>query len=145
MHGKRTIATGDPGGVLLHPGFTLSHFGPRWGVQRIKSAESAFAAILVDGSVVTWGHPLLGGDSDEMSGWAVGGRGGWVGAWGRVVWWVGVAFGGWGGGGVGLGLVGVVFGRVGGLGGGSFGFGASLRANFSGRSIELVVFRTFIG
>ena len=32
-------------------------------VQQICAAQSAFAAILADGSVVTWGNPAYGGDS----------------------------------------------------------------------------------
>ena len=33
------------------------------GVQQIQATQSAFAAILADGSVVTWGHAQHGGDS----------------------------------------------------------------------------------
>ena len=36
------------------------------GVQHVQSNGSAFAAILADGSVVTWGDPDLGGDSSEV-------------------------------------------------------------------------------
>ena len=32
-------------------------------VQQIEASASAFAAILLDGSVVTWGDPRGGGDS----------------------------------------------------------------------------------
>ena len=36
------------------------------GVQQVQSNPSAFAAILADGSVVTWGIPEYGGDSSEV-------------------------------------------------------------------------------
>ena len=36
------------------------------GVQQIQAGSSAFAAILEDGSVVTWGHRLRGGDSSAV-------------------------------------------------------------------------------
>eukprot|EP00435_Cladocopium_sp_Y103_P035696 s2096_g9.t1 len=36
------------------------------GVQQIQGTESAFAAILADGSVVTWGDKDFGGDSSEV-------------------------------------------------------------------------------
>ena len=32
-------------------------------MQQIQASDGAFAAILDDGSVVTWGSPNLGGDS----------------------------------------------------------------------------------
>ena len=32
-------------------------------VQQIQASRGAFAAILADGSVVTWGNPKVGGDS----------------------------------------------------------------------------------
>ena len=32
-------------------------------MQQIQATRHAFAAILIDGSVVTWGAPGLGGDS----------------------------------------------------------------------------------
>ena len=35
-------------------------------VQQIQVTERAFAAILADRSVVTWGHPGYGGDSSEV-------------------------------------------------------------------------------
>ncbi|CAE7947991.1 unnamed protein product, partial [Symbiodinium sp. KB8] len=35
-------------------------------VQQIQAALFAFAAILGDGSVVTWGHPAYGGDSSSV-------------------------------------------------------------------------------
>ena len=35
-------------------------------VQQIQASESAFAAILADGSVVTWGNAELGGDSTSV-------------------------------------------------------------------------------
>jgi hypothetical protein len=35
-------------------------------VQQIQSTSGAFAAILADGSVVTWGDPDYGGDSSEV-------------------------------------------------------------------------------
>lgn len=35
-------------------------------VQQVQGNNSAFAAILADGSVVTWGHPAFGGDSSEV-------------------------------------------------------------------------------
>ena len=42
------------------------------GVQHIKASELAFAAILTDGSVVTWGEAHYGGDSravqDQLKG-----------------------------------------------------------------------------
>ena len=34
------------------------------GVEQVQATHSAFAAILTNGSVVTWGHPEDGGDSD---------------------------------------------------------------------------------
>ena len=36
------------------------------GVQQIQSTRDAFAAILEDGSVVTWGHANYGGDSSAV-------------------------------------------------------------------------------
>ena len=36
------------------------------GVQQIQASECAFAAILSDGSVVTWGHWYYGGDSGSV-------------------------------------------------------------------------------
>ena len=36
------------------------------GVQQIQATRQAFAAILDDGSVVTWGHALCGGDSSAV-------------------------------------------------------------------------------
>ena len=36
------------------------------GVQQIQATDSAFAAILADGSVVTWGVPICGGDSSAV-------------------------------------------------------------------------------
>ena len=42
------------------------------GAQQIQAYRYAFAAILTDGSVVTWGHPRAGGDSravqDQLKG-----------------------------------------------------------------------------
>ena len=35
-------------------------------VQQIQASFGAFAAILGDGSVVTWGHVCLGGDSSAV-------------------------------------------------------------------------------
>jgi alpha-tubulin suppressor-like RCC1 family protein len=35
-------------------------------VQEIGATDSAFAAILADGSVVTWGDPDFGGDSSQV-------------------------------------------------------------------------------
>ena len=35
-------------------------------VQQIQATAAAFAAILVDGSVVTWGHANVGGDSSDV-------------------------------------------------------------------------------
>ena len=35
--------------------------------SRLKATDFAFAAILADGSVVTWGHPNSGGDSSAVS------------------------------------------------------------------------------
>jgi len=35
-------------------------------VQQIQASERAFAAILADGSVVTWGSDEHGGDSSEV-------------------------------------------------------------------------------
>lgn len=32
-------------------------------VQEVHASSGAFAAIRADGRVVTWGHPLSGGDS----------------------------------------------------------------------------------
>ena len=36
------------------------------GVQQVQATSKAFAAILADGSVVTWGEPARGGDSSEV-------------------------------------------------------------------------------
>ena len=36
------------------------------GVQQVQANDSAFAAILADGSVVTWGSPHFGGDSSAF-------------------------------------------------------------------------------
>ena len=36
------------------------------GVQQIQASELAFAAILIDGSVVAWGNPGSGGDSGAV-------------------------------------------------------------------------------
>ena len=38
------------------------------GVQQIQASYGAFAAILADGSVVTWGNGDLGGDSRAVQG-----------------------------------------------------------------------------
>jgi alpha-tubulin suppressor-like RCC1 family protein len=35
-------------------------------VHQVQATESAFAAILADGSVVTWGNPRSGGDSSAV-------------------------------------------------------------------------------
>ena len=35
-------------------------------VKQIQAADGAFAAILGDGSVVTWGHAVCGGDSSAV-------------------------------------------------------------------------------
>ena len=35
-------------------------------VQQVQAAGSAFAAILADGSAVTWGDPADGGDSSKV-------------------------------------------------------------------------------
>ena len=35
-------------------------------VQQIQAADHAFSAILEDGSIVTWGHEDLGGDSSSV-------------------------------------------------------------------------------
>ena len=35
-------------------------------VQHIQATHASFAAILADGSVVTWGHPKYGGDSSAV-------------------------------------------------------------------------------
>jgi capsule polysaccharide export protein KpsC/LpsZ len=35
-------------------------------MQQIQASIGAFAAILADGSVVTWGHPAYGGDSSAV-------------------------------------------------------------------------------
>ena len=35
-------------------------------MQQIRATHNAFAAILADGSVVTWGDPDDGGDSSEV-------------------------------------------------------------------------------
>jgi len=35
-------------------------------VQQIQSSKDALAAILLDGSVITWGDPKGGGDSSEV-------------------------------------------------------------------------------
>ena len=37
-------------------------------VLEIQGADSAFACIREDGSVVTWGHPAAGGDCPQRSG-----------------------------------------------------------------------------
>ena len=35
-------------------------------MQKVQTTQHAFAAILADGSVVTWGNPNDGGDSSEV-------------------------------------------------------------------------------
>jgi hypothetical protein len=35
-------------------------------VQQVQATAGAFAAILADGSVVTWGDPHTGGDSSAV-------------------------------------------------------------------------------
>ena len=35
-------------------------------VQQVQATQAAFAAILADGSVVTWGDPEDGGDSSAI-------------------------------------------------------------------------------
>ena len=44
-------------------------------VREIFATRFAFAALLGDGSVVTWGHPKLGGDSsavkEQLCDWAL--------------------------------------------------------------------------
>ena len=35
-------------------------------VQHIQATDSAFAAILESGAVVTWGDPTYGGDSGQV-------------------------------------------------------------------------------
>ena len=35
-------------------------------MQQIQASRSAFAAIISDGSIVSWGHPLYGGDSRDV-------------------------------------------------------------------------------
>ena len=37
------------------------------GVQQVQATEQAFAAILANGSVVTWGDPEYGGDSSPVA------------------------------------------------------------------------------
>ena len=37
-------------------------------MQHIQASYSAFGAILIDGSVVTWGEPAEGGDSSSVQG-----------------------------------------------------------------------------
>ena len=36
------------------------------GVQQIQATQRAFAAILADGSVITWGNAGFGGDSSAV-------------------------------------------------------------------------------
>lgn len=60
--------------IPSHPQFVLFHFGTDWhsalersgGVEKIQGSFSAFAAILADGHVVTWGDPTAGGDSSTV-------------------------------------------------------------------------------
>ncbi|CAE7170790.1 ftsH [Symbiodinium pilosum] len=35
-------------------------------VQQIQASAGAFAAVLADGTVVTWGHATMGGDSSAV-------------------------------------------------------------------------------
>ena len=35
-------------------------------MSQVHSTHRAFAAVLADGSVVTWGDPLFGGDSSKV-------------------------------------------------------------------------------
>ena len=41
----------------------ISRFGPLRNVRQLHATGEAFAAVLDDGSVVTWGNPESGGDS----------------------------------------------------------------------------------
>ena len=44
-----------------------SHFEEQLrNVERVQATSSAFAALLEDGSVVTWGDPGFGGDSSAV-------------------------------------------------------------------------------
>ena len=59
VRGDRVVTWGNP------------QFGvqdPLNGVQQIFATDYAFAAILTDGSVVTWGSPTFGGDSTAVQG-----------------------------------------------------------------------------
>ena len=38
-------------------------------VQQLQATDSAFAAILADGSLITWGNPKGGGDSSRIQEW----------------------------------------------------------------------------
>ena len=40
--------------------------GGRWSRGRCKTSMTTFAAVKQDGSVVTWGFALLGGNSDSV-------------------------------------------------------------------------------
>ena len=44
----------------------VSHWSCNIGTVQLKATQSTFAAILGDGSVVTWGHPYAGGDSNAV-------------------------------------------------------------------------------
>ena len=48
-------------GAILTLGATALKSG-----QQIHATRDSFAAILADGSIVTWGNPHCGGDSDEV-------------------------------------------------------------------------------
>lgn len=54
---------GDPGIVAAAPAGSLSS-----GVTRIFASDDAFAALKNDGTVVTWGHWVNGGDSSTVAG-----------------------------------------------------------------------------
>ena len=60
-----------------HTQYTPEHL---WGVQRLYATKQAFAAIKADGSVVTWGSPLHGGDCSLSP------RKGWVAVNQNMMW-----------------------------------------------------------
>ena len=54
-------------GVIGYCGGDSSAVGDQLkGVQQIQATDGAFAAVLEDGSVVTWGHEGSGGDSSAV-------------------------------------------------------------------------------
>ena len=53
-------------GAAAYGGDSSTVRGQLINVQQIQASDSAFAAILGDGSVVTWGRAAFGGDSSAV-------------------------------------------------------------------------------